>query len=447
MKRATLIVCCCCCCMFTSLTSSEAAGEPTDEEPLALHLGDAVTLIPSGQYRPRFLFHGGRDFKEGKTFDAFSHRTRLGVKVELLEWFGAMIQLQDVRLWGEETNTLGDFSADGLGVHQAWVEASCPLGLTLRIGRQEINLDNQRLIGAVGWADQGRPFDAVHLNYKLSGTLTLRAFYAKVGDEDAYVEGKDAKGNPKALKGTKEDIDLAALHMRYTGFDLFRPSVLAIYDWFGPKNQNRATLGLYVDSAPIAGFSYTGEFYYQLGRTGPDGQRKDIGALFGAVGLTYKAPLPGKPSLSVWFEYVGGDDDATDDELKSFDTLYATNHKFYGFMDYFLAVPVHAGGYGLIDIGGRLKVAPFEGFFAFLDFHHFEYAAERGTSCLAGGACYSKSTTLGNEVDLLVNYKINKYVSVQGVLAAFFPKLGISLLRGGGDETEMYGYLQTNLQF
>lgn len=444
MKRATLIVCCC---MLTPLTGSDAAGEPTAEEPLALHLGDAATLIPGGQYRPRFLFHGGRDFKEGKTFDAFSHRARLGVKVKLLEWFGAMIQLQDVRLWGEETDTLSDFSANGFGVHQAWVEAGCPLGLTLRIGRQEITLDNQRLIGAVGWADQGRAFDAVHLNYKLNDALTLRAFYAKIGDEDAYVEGKDAKGEPTALKGSKEDVDLAALHVRYTGFDFLRPSVVAIYDWVGAKNQNRATLGLYVDSAPIAGFSYTGELYYQLGRSGPDGQRKDIGALFGAVGLTYKAPLPGKPSLSVWFEYVGGDDDATDDELKSFDTLYATNHKFYGFMDYFLAVPVHAGGYGLIDIGGRLKVAPFEGFFALLDLHHFEYAAERGTSCLAGGACYSRSTTLGNEVDLLVDYTINKYVSVQGVLAAFFPKLGISLLRGGGDETEMYGYLQTNLQF
>ena len=30
----------------------------------------------------------------------------------------AFVQIQDVRLWGSESNTLGDFSADGLDLHQ-----------------------------------------------------------------------------------------------------------------------------------------------------------------------------------------------------------------------------------------------------------------------------------------------------------------------------------------
>ena len=34
----------------------------------------------------------------------------------------AFAQIQDVRVWGEETNTLADFSADRFDLHQAWVE-------------------------------------------------------------------------------------------------------------------------------------------------------------------------------------------------------------------------------------------------------------------------------------------------------------------------------------
>ena len=59
------------------------------------------------------------------------------------------------------------------------------------------------------------------------------------------------------------------------------------------------------------------------------------------------------PGVSVGVEYLSGDDDPTDGTYKVFDTLYATNHKFYGFMDYFLNIPVHTFGLGLRDVHAR----------------------------------------------------------------------------------------------
>ena len=53
-----------------------------------------------------------------------------------------MIQLQDVRLWGEEKNTLTDYSADKFDLHQGYVHLK-KLGdgdHSLKIGRQMVAL-------------------------------------------------------------------------------------------------------------------------------------------------------------------------------------------------------------------------------------------------------------------------------------------------------------------
>ena len=169
-----------------SLTLAHAAvaapaSPPAREKaggPLTLKVGDVASITPLLQYRLRFLAHSGKDLAPGGTFDAFSHRARLGMKVRALRWFSAMIQLQDVRLWGEETNTLGDYRADGFDVHQAWAAADCPYGLGIKAGRQEINLDDERLVGAVGWSDQARSFDALLLRYTRGG-FKLRIWWAR----------------------------------------------------------------------------------------------------------------------------------------------------------------------------------------------------------------------------------------------------------------------------
>ena len=416
------------------------AGAAQGESLVGIELGDSIVLRPSAQYRARFLANGGNDFKAGNNFDAFSHRARLGLEAQMLTWFRLKVQLQDVRTWGEETNTLGDFRADGFDVHQAWAEASCPLGLTLRIGRQELAYDNHRLIGTVGWKDQARSFDAIRAAYSgKEGAVQAHLFYAKTGEQDAYEATTDAKGDLVTLSGSRQDTDLAGLWARYQGLSFLRPSLSAFYDWVGPTNQNRVTVGLFVDGEPVQGLSYTGEFYYQAGRTGNESQRKDIAAFMGALALAYRAPLWSHPSVKLWFEYLSGDDDPGDDTVGTFDTLFATNHKFYGFMDYFINLPVNTGGLGLVDIGGRLQFQPAPWLNALIDYHHFELAKEHS----------SGARTVGNEVDLALTFPVNKHLTLQGVFAVFVPKLGGAHLRNDGSHkrTELYGYVQTDLRF
>jgi len=412
---------------------------------VALELGD-FTFIPHMQYRPRFMVHTGKNFMDGPDYTAFHQRARLGLEVKGFSWLAARVEVQDVRRWGEETNTLGDFSADGFDLHLGYVELKTPVGLSFRVGRQEINFDNQRLIGAVGWSDQARSFDAINIILNREG-MDGNLFFALAGEKDAFKA--DAKGN--TVKGSPEDVYVLGFRYRYSGLDAFRPTAVAIFDRQGPKDQNRGTLGLYIDGSPVAGLKYSAEFYYQIGKqdTGAGKEDIDIRAMMAAVRAGYVIPVFMKPGITAFFDFLSGDDGSDATTRKTFDTLYATNHKFYGFMDFFLNLPVHTDGYGLMDIGGRVQFSPLDGMLVFVDFHHFEQAVEDPQQL---------TRTLGNEVDVLVKYKVNKYLSAEAVYGAFIPKLGGGLRKGKktgsvgnykwtafGEETEHFGYVQLNL--
>jgi hypothetical protein len=417
--------------LLTLASPGQAPATPVAEEELGVWLGEKVFLAPRLQYRPRYLVHGGKDFAPQNVYNVFSHRARLGVEARILGWLSVGFQLQDVRAWGEELSTM-EAVADGLDLHLAWIEGRCPLGLSLRVGRQEVSFDNERLIGAVDWSDQGRVFDGVRLGYRRRA-LELDLLYAKTAERNVFA--KDAQG--KTVRGAPEDSDLAALRLRYARFAAARPTLLAIYDYQGAIRQHRVTAGLYLDGEPARGLRWNGEFYYQAGRRSNASSSETLAATLGTVGVSYTLPVRTAPGLGLWFEHLSGDDDAKDGKLQGFDTLFATNHKFYGFMDLFINIPTDTGGMGLVDVGGRAFVEPWKGLTIFLDFHHFEQARKHPVT---------GTTTLGNELDLLARYKLNRHLSVEGVAAMFLPRLGLSNLRGGGREAEAYGYLQLDLK-
>ncbi|NNL30908.1 MAG: hypothetical protein HKO77_07785, partial [Gemmatimonadetes bacterium] len=76
-------------------------------------LAQEVTL--TGQVRPRFEF---RDPVAGGLDDFTSMRVRLGVDALIERGLSVFVQVQDVRIWGEESHPLFDFSADALDLHQ-----------------------------------------------------------------------------------------------------------------------------------------------------------------------------------------------------------------------------------------------------------------------------------------------------------------------------------------
>ncbi|MHB1176972.1 MAG: alginate export family protein [Daejeonella sp.] len=101
-----------------------------------------------------------------------SQRTRMifGYKYNNLS-FG--INIQDVRVWGQDASTISSNDGNRLGLHEGWAEIILANKadslnkfnfldhLSVKIGRQELIYDDARLIGNLDWLQQARRFDMV----------------------------------------------------------------------------------------------------------------------------------------------------------------------------------------------------------------------------------------------------------------------------------------------
>ncbi len=122
-----------------------------------------ASVAVNGQVRPRAEV---RD-PVGQGHDvSTSMRVRAGLRADLEKNVSVKVQFQDVRLWGEEANTLGDFNADNLDLHQGYAELGALGGgkSSLRVGRQEIGLggtapDRHRGLGPTGQGFRRRSAD------------------------------------------------------------------------------------------------------------------------------------------------------------------------------------------------------------------------------------------------------------------------------------------------
>lgn len=350
-----------------------------------------------GQLRPRFEYRNPLVLPDGDGEYFTSMRTRFAVLASMDDNLAAFIQIQDVRLWGSESNTLTDFSADGLDIHQAYIDLGKAAngGLMGRFGRQEVNFGGQRLIGAVDWAQQARSFDGIRVS---SG--------GSVGNIDFFA----AKLQENQAADIEREADLVSA---YGTLDLSETQDLDLY-WIydhrqddeevpGDQNTDRHTFGArWVGS--VSGLTYRAEGTYQAGTV----VGTDVGAfMFGArIGHAFA----GKGTITLWYDYLSGDGDLGDDKVKVFDTLFATNHKFYGFADLFLDIPTQTGGRGLQDLAIKGTWAIHPEWLLRLDLHSF-HMADKGP--LTSGH-------FGEEIDLVASWKYNRYLNLSAGVSYVF---------------------------
>ncbi len=170
---------------------------------------------------------------------------------------------------------------------------------------------------------------------------------------------------------------------------------------------------------------------YQLGTR----FRNDVAAhLFAARAGTR---LGRSLAVTLWYDYLSGDDRPFDDEERVFDTLYATNHKFYGFMDLFLNIPVQTAGRGLQDVALKGAYDLGEDVALAADAHAFLLAATDGLD----------SGHVGEEVDLSLRWRYAPGVVVSGGLSYFVAGDAWSGALGNDDENQVWTYLMLDVVF
>jgi hypothetical protein len=377
----------------------------------------AQDLTFSGQIRPRFE---SRTPVDGNWDPFTSMRTRLGLLARLDRNIRLFAQVQDVRLWGEESNTLTDFSADGFDLHQGYVDLGFQGRVEgfLRAGRQEISLGGQRLVGAVGWSQPGRSFDGLLLKGQVR-RLTLNVMATKISENSAQNQEVDADFSGvygSVDLGTGGDLDLYWLFNRDSRDD--------------SEQTSEHTAGARWVASPL-GTDLRLEGSVQTGsRAGEDVEAFMLGARWGA------SLGSGGFGGTLWYDYLSGDESLDDGKAGTFNPLYGTNHKFYGFYDLFLNIPAHTGRHGLQDLALKAHYRPEGAWEAAADFHRFQAAQERDLS----------TGHLADELDLSLRYRYSANATLTGGYSYVWAADGIREI-GRLPEDGQWLYLMLDVTF
>ena len=393
----------------------------------SLHTTAQMTL--SGQVRTRTEFRDGQGSPlpiGAKPALFTSQRTRMQVGYNAYR-LKVNITAQDVRVWGQDVSTINRTTVqdlNGVMLHEAWADLQLTdttvksKVLSLKIGRQELVYDDQRLLGNLDWLQQGRRHDAAVLKYEaqgymlhvgaaynqnrelLSGTLyhnTPPVAYAATTNGGSMYKSMAFLYAGKKLEGGN-----ASFLFLNDAFSSYRNDPITAAKVYDSSTWSRATTGLYFTNT-YGKTALTASAYYQFGNN-------QIGQKISAHLLTLAGmyAFNKRFSASAGVDYYSGGGSGT--TSNAFDPLYGTPHKFGGLMDYFY-VANGFGRNGLVDyfVGGKYKASDKLSFTA--DVHQFNSAA----------AVSSFDTkNLGQEIDLVVNYALTKQIGFEGGYGRYF---------------------------
>lgn len=390
---------------------------------VASQYAQAVDFKFSGSIRPRveFVDTGAQGQGVGQQKTHTTMQTRLNVKAIVDADTSAFIQLQDVRTWGGElvtgappsiTQTGTSVRANGLDFHQAYLQLNNVLdsGLNLKIGRQEMAFDEHRLIGTIGWIQQAQAFDAVRGDVNL-GALGLTAFYAQTLAKDSHPTlqlggnntlGGNASTFESSFSGLRATVKLGDKGDRITPYIYYalNPSRTgAGPDVVPDVAQNIKYAGLYA-AKHFGSVRVRLDGAYEFGKKSAT---VDLQAYMITASIGTKLDIANGAGVSFWFDYLSGDDGLDPTKDKTFDTPYATNHKFYGHIDKFLNIPTG----GLIDYALKLWLKPAPKFKIVVHGHVF-----RSPQAVV--------SDLGKEIDTQIHYTLAKNTKLSLGYSRFF---------------------------
>ncbi|MFN0050176.1 MAG: alginate export family protein [Cytophagales bacterium] len=238
-------------------------------------------------------------------------------------------------------------------------------------------------------------------------------------------------------------------------------------------------------------FTIGGQFSTQIGNASENGKILLNGGAYGQFGHNpagrfinaYHAFFYGTYTIGKWtfgpgYDILSGNTTnvtgsgatAAGSGDNRFDPLYGTPHRWWGYMDYFY-VGTGSPRSGLQDFYFRLRHDR-KNFWVTLDVHHFMTAGKdvnwRATATTSttttdpiSGAVTTNTvqnpfekleSTYGQELDLVANYQINKFVNLEAGYSVFLatPTLAASKGLAGGkdgyDRFNQWAYLQLNFR-
>lgn len=350
----------------------------------------------------------GRDFSnDTRALSYTSMRTRLSVSKNVFENLNFFVQIQDSRIFGNTPNTLS--AINNLDLHQASVSMKEPLGLplTVKAGRFELSYGTQRFIGPVGWHYVGRSFDGAVFSFDPG--VNIDVFALTLNENQKYI----SNSIPSVYHDSLPASNNSSMYGFWAKKELNKSQIVDLFGYYEmnrtkDKGDNPAL------SLGTVGVNYNGSFgnlstlfegAYQIGSM----YNLDVSAYLVSLMLNYKMD---SFNYGVGGDILSGTDPKETEKYNTFAASYGTNHKFYGYMDYFINIPNNTNKLGLRDFYVMAKWLPDGWDFNFsADFHIFT----------SDKKAVDGKSSFGNELDLTVNYKFNKSTVITWGGSVFMP--------------------------
>ena len=331
-------------------------------------------------------------------------------------------------------------------MNEAWVKAQLPVGFFAQLGRQRLSYDDQRIFGADDWSMTGYSHDGLKLGFERAGHKVhlFGAYNQDVNNID--------EGGTRFSGGIQPYKSLASL---WYHFDIPKTNIGAslLFVNMGLESMNVGEEDAYTTYfQQLAGsflswtpehFGLEASYYHQWGKA------------FGGIPLNAwmaSAKATATPSeqwsFRAGYDYLSGEEDfpipgggniglVRHEIVRGFNSLYGSNHKFYGAMDFFY-VSTYVNGFtpGLQNLYAGVSWSPVKPLSADAAYHFFSTAAP----------VKDVKKALGHEVELQLTWTIVPSVSLSAGYSFMQGTETMSILKRSANNNRLHwGWLMLNV--
>ncbi len=372
-----------------------------------------------------------------------NQRSRLNFNYQDAEKLNAVLSIQDARIWG---------SKDPRGLNgtiqlfEGYIEPYLTKNLSVRVGRQRIIYDNQRLFAENEWRVNAAAHDAINFRYQ-SPTFTTELVAAfnqtnerLFGTDFTPTELSNVPSSSTATNWTNYKA-LAVHYLKYkfnkntivttiTAADAYQDAII--------KEQNywRLTYGGRLEYVTNHWYA-TVSGYVQSGR---NNSGKTIKAWYVQPEIKYTAS--NQYIFRLGAEIFSGNNGTVGNIDHNFVPLYGVAHRFNGSLDFFTRFPSDLNNAGLVNpyffitksIGKKVEIS---------SNNHLFYTQQNFLT-----ATNSKLTKfMGYEHDLLVTFKPNTYTAIEGGFSVAVPTNTLTAIKKSGDANQIANWAYIQVKF
>ncbi|MGY6647367.1 alginate export family protein [Wenyingzhuangia sp. IMCC45574] len=279
------------------------------------------------EYRPRTEYRRGyRSIPSNDDDGAFvtSHRARINMDFNLNNKFKFHTTLQDIRIWGDTDTRDANGKAQ---FYEFYVEPKISEEISVRVGRQRIKYDDQRLFAENNWRQAGGQHDAVRFIYNNNKNLDSDLILA-YNQDNAQEFGTNYEIDWDFYRG------MITHFLHYNINQSFSLTTINVADEYtDPTTNDKKGYWKHTNGGRITykkdAIDFTFSGYYQWGKI-ENGKQHNAYYLQPEIAVN----VSNNYALKLGAQVLSGDGNSTDEKSTAFLAQYGAFHRHNGGMDF-----------------------------------------------------------------------------------------------------------------